>query len=147
MKKLSNILICIKQDVYTCLFYFLRLSWIYFSHSLRHPSLELIIRLLTLRQKIKSFLLGRCSFFKALHLDILIPPLSCTIPFWDSWSAHLPSSKKLNPPRRKIPVFWGVAPWHINSALSCVNSSSTQHQLTQAPVKSSTISLRKMLVF
>ena len=68
MKKLSNILICIKQDVYTCLFYLLRLSWIYFSHSLRHHSLELIIRLLTLRQKIKSFLLGRCSFFRALHL-------------------------------------------------------------------------------
>ena len=49
MKKLSYTLSCIKQNVYTFLFYFLRLSCSYSSHSLHHPSLGLSNSSLTLR--------------------------------------------------------------------------------------------------
>ena len=49
MKKLSYILSCIKQNVYTFLFYFLCLSCSCFSHSLRHTSLRLSTSSLTLQ--------------------------------------------------------------------------------------------------
>ena len=53
-----------------------------------------------------SFLSGRCSFFKALHLGILThPPVK-------SLTLHL----------RKMPIFQGFAPWHTNVTSSCAIS-------------------------
>ena len=78
MKKLFYTLSWIKQNVYTFLFYFLRLSLSYSSHSLHHSSLGLSTSSLTLRQRARSFLTGRCPFLRALHLDIqfLLRPAS-----------------------------------------------------------------------
>ena len=70
MKKLSYTLSCIKQNVYTFLFYFLHFSCSYSSHSLHHPSLALSSSSLTFRLGAQPFLSGRCPFFRALHLGI-----------------------------------------------------------------------------
>ena len=69
-KKLFYILSCIKQNVCTFLFYFLRLFCIYSSHSLRHPSLGFTNSSLTLRQRSQPLLLWRYPFFRALHFGI-----------------------------------------------------------------------------
>ena len=72
VKKLSYILSYIKQDIYTFLFYFLRVSCSHSSHSLHHPSLGPSISSLTLRQRAQPFLSGRRLFLRVLHLGILI---------------------------------------------------------------------------
>ena len=66
----SYTLNCIKQNANTFLFYFLRLSCIHSSHSLRHRSLGLSHSSLTLRLRAQLFLSGRCPFFRVLHHGI-----------------------------------------------------------------------------
>ena len=70
MKKLFYTLSWIKKNVYTSLFYFLRLPCSYYSHSLHHRPLGLSTSSLTLQCRAQTFLSGRCPFFRALHLGI-----------------------------------------------------------------------------
>ena len=84
-------------------------SWInahqvLFMLCMRHPSLELSTRWLTLRQKDQTFFLGRCLFFRFLLFDIQLLLYLASLLF------------------------------------------GTQQQLTEPPVKSSTLALRKMFV-
>ena len=106
--------------LYTFLFYFLRLSCSYSSHSLHHPSLGLSNSSLTLRQRAQPFLSGRCPFFRALHLGIqfLLHPASSL--FGTQQQLTYPPVKNSTLPLRKMPVFQGVPPWHKIFTSSCV---------------------------
>ena len=120
MKKLSHTLSCIKQDTYIFLFYFLRLSCSHSSHSLRHPSLVLSTSSLTLHERTQPFLSGWCPFSMALHIGKLIslyPPSSL---FGTQQQLTHPPVKISTLLLRKMPVFQGVATWHIIFTSFCV---------------------------
>ena len=93
MKKLFSTLHCIKQDVYTFLFYFLCLSsshssFFAFSASsqLTHPPV-----------KSSTLHLRKMPIFQGVaHLETNFT-FSCVIPLWNSATAHSPSCKELNP--------------------------------------------------
>ena len=87
MTKLFYILSCIKQDVYTFLFYFLRLSCSHSSHSLCHPSLRLT------QGKSSTLPLRKMPDFRPL----LYPASSL---------AYSPFGKKLNSSPQEDARFW-----------------------------------------
>ena len=147
MKKKHYTLGWIKQNVYTFLFYFLRLSCSYSSHSRHHPSLGLSTSSLTLRKRAQTFLSGRCPFFRALHLGIQLSLHPASSLFGNQQQLTHPPVKSSTLPLRKMPVFQGVAPRHTIFTSSCVIPLWTQQQLTHPPVNSSTLPLRKMPVF
>ena len=108
MKNHSYRLSCIKKDVYTFVFYFLRLSCSHYSHSLRHPSLGLTLPL------------RKIPVFQSIAPRHTTFTLSCVIPLWDSATAHSPSSKELNSFSQEDSVFQGVAHRQTNFTLFCV---------------------------
>ena len=131
MKNLSYTLSCIKKDVYTFLFYFLRLSCSHSSHSLRHPSLGLSNSSLTLRYRAQPFLSGRCPFFRALHLDIQYSLHPASSLFGTQQQLTHPPVKSSTLLLRKMPIFQGAEPWHTIFTSSCVIplwDSATTHQ-------------------
>ena len=107
MKNLSYALSCIKKDVYTLLFYFLHLSCIHSSHSLRYPS-----SLPLMKMPVFQFVAPRHTIFTS----------SCIMPLWDSATATHPLVKSLTLPLRKMPVFQGVAPRHNFHFILCHSS-------------------------
>ena len=95
MKNLPYILSCIKKDVYTFLFYFLRLLVVIllilcviplWDSSPAHPP---SIRSSTLP-------LRKIPVFQGVAYRQTNLTLSCVIPLWDSATAHSPSGEKLN---------------------------------------------------
>ena len=146
MKKLSYVLSYIKQDVYTFLFYFLRLSCGHSSFSLRHLPLGLSTSSLTLRQRVQLFLSRRCPFFRALRPGILIN-LFCFILFGTQHQlTHYPV-KSLTLPLRKMPFFRALDFGILISLFTVPSFFETQHHLIHPPVKGSILSLRKTLIF
>ena len=122
MKKRSYILSYIKQDVYTFLFYFLRLSCSDSSHSLRHSSLGLNTSSLTLRQRAQVFLPGRYPFFRVLRLGILISLYHVSSFFETQHQLTHPPIKGLNPSYQEYVRFSGHSSGHSIFILSCVGS-------------------------
>ena len=91
------------------------------------------------------FILSFSISFVCLVVTLLI---LCIIPLWDSALAHSPSSKELNPSSQKDVRFFRALYLAIHFSLHpALSLSGTQQQLTQPPVKSSTLPLRKMPVF
>ena len=119
MKKLSYTLSCIKQNVYTFLFYFLRLSCSYSSPSLYHLS-GTQHQLTQPHVKSSTLPLRKMPVFQGVAPRHTIFTSYCIIPLWNSATAHSPSGKELNFPLRKMPVFKGVAPRHSFFTSSCV---------------------------
>ena len=106
VEKFSYILSCSKQDVYTFLFYFLRLSFSCSSHSLRllgiqhqltHPPL-----------KNSSLPLRKIPIFQGVAPWHTILTLSCVISFWDSATAHSSSGKELILSSLEESRFWRI---------------------------------------
>ena len=96
--------------LYTFLFYFLRLSCSYSSHSLRHPSFGLSTSSLTLRYRVQPFLSGRCPFFRVLHIGKLTFLYPASSLFGTQQQLTHPPVKSSTLPLREMPVFQGVAP-------------------------------------
>ena len=69
-----------------------------------------------------SFLSGRCSFFKALHLGILVSLYHAPSLFGTHHQLTHPPVKSLTLHLRKMPIFQGFAPWHTNITSSCAIS-------------------------
>ena len=108
MKNHSYRLSCIKKDVYTFVFYFLRLSCSHSSHSLRHPSLGLTLPL------------RKMPVFQSIAPRHTTFTLSCVIPLWTQQQLTHPQVKSSTLSLRKMSVFQGVAHRQTNFTLSCV---------------------------
>ena len=121
MKKLSYTLSCIKQNVYTFLFYFLHFSCSYSSHSLHHPSLALSSSSLTFRLGAQPFLSGRCPFFRALHLGIQFSFHPASSLFGTQQQLTHPPVKSSNFPLLKNHVSQGLLFVNVLT-LSCLGS-------------------------
>ena len=106
--------------LYTFLFYFLRLSCSYSSHSLHHPSLELSTNSLTLRYRAQPFLSGRCPFIRALHIGRLTLLYPASSHFGTQQQLTHPPVKSSTLPLSKMTVFQGAAPRHTIFTSSCV---------------------------
>ena len=104
MKKLSYTLSCIKQNVYTFLFYFLRLSCSYSSPSLYHLS-GTQHQLTPPPVKSSTLPLKKMPVFQGVAPRHTILTSSCVIPLWDSATAHSPSGKELNPSSQEDAYF------------------------------------------
>ena len=87
---------CTKHDVYTFLFYFLRLSCSHSSRSLRNLSLGLSNSSLT-HPLVKSSTLPlrKMPVFQGVAPWHTIFTSSCVIPLWDSATAHSTPDKEL----------------------------------------------------
>ena len=145
MKNLSYRLSCIKKDVYTFLFYFLRLSCSHSSHSLHHPSFG--FQLTHPSVKSSTLPLTKMPFFRAFHIGKLISlyPAPSLLGLRNSsltlrWRAQAFVSGK-------CPLFRAL---HFDIQFSLHPASSLfgiQQQFTHPPAKSSALSLRKITVF
>ena len=147
MKKLSCISSYIKQDVYNFLFNFFRLFCSHYSHSLRHPSLGLSTRLLTLRQTAQALLSRKIPFFRVLHLRMLISLYPALSLFETQYQLTHHSVMNSAFPFMKMPVFQGVASLHTKSFYTVKFLCATQYKLTHHPVRNSTLPFRKMPIF
>ena len=137
---------CTKHDVYTFLFYFLRLSCSHSSRSLRHPSLGLS----TPHPPVKSSTLPlrKMPVFQGVPPWHTIFTSPCVIPLWDSATVHSSSGKELNSSSQEDIRFSGRCTLAYNFLLHPASSLfRAQQQLIHPPVKSSTLLLRRIPVF
>ena len=147
MKNLSYTLSCIQKDVYTVLFYFLRLSCSHSSHSSSslfgsqqqfiHPSV-----------KSSTLPFRKIPVFQGVAPRHTIFTSSCVISLQGTATAHSPSGKDLNPSSQEDACFSGRCTSAYTFLLHPASSLfGTQQQLTHPPVKSSTLSFKKIPVF